>query len=95
MIQQENRFKIVEYLFTLFTIEKKAVTDGIFKEFMPEYGKHTTEHGQIGFLRSVSFGQTHVDFPRYGKMYLFNHKLPSPCTMLNLASTKGSTKLFQ
>lgn len=47
MIQQENRLKIVEYLFTLFTIEKKAVTDGIFNEFMPEYDKHTSELGQI------------------------------------------------
>lgn len=47
MIQQENRLKYVEYLLTWFTIEKKAVRDGIFKEFMPEYDKHTGEHGQI------------------------------------------------
>lgn len=53
MIQRENRLKIVESLFILFTMEKKALADGIFKDFKPEYDKHTHEHSQISFLRSI------------------------------------------
>lgn len=47
MIQHESRFQVMEYLFILYTIGKKAVTNGIFKEFTPEYDRHTGEHGQI------------------------------------------------